>query len=143
MACNFTKSNIPPWVFFTFFKLYKWYQMAQNITYIQYWKQQRSCKTLTYIRLSYFGSLESFYIPWKYQIFRCFQEVYKETDDIKVVNTDLCLDVLHYCHSPWKQKKQRFKKQGFPNLFMVEKWNIRMKWIIGMKLSLFLFCGPC
>ena len=27
------KSNIPPWVFFTFFKLYKWYQIAQNITY--------------------------------------------------------------------------------------------------------------
>ena len=26
--CNFTKSNTPPWVFFTFFKLYKWYQIA-------------------------------------------------------------------------------------------------------------------
>ena len=31
-ACNFTKSNIPPWVFFTFFKLYNWYQIAQRIT---------------------------------------------------------------------------------------------------------------
>ena len=30
--CNFTKINIPPWVFFTFFKLYKWYQIAQHIT---------------------------------------------------------------------------------------------------------------
>ena len=27
---NFTKSNIPPWVFFTFIKLYKWYQVAQH-----------------------------------------------------------------------------------------------------------------
>ena len=27
----FTKSNIPPWVFFLFFKLYKWYQIAQDI----------------------------------------------------------------------------------------------------------------
>ena len=27
-ACNFIKSNTPPWVFFTFIKLYKWYQMA-------------------------------------------------------------------------------------------------------------------
>ena len=27
------KSNAPPWVFFTFFKLYKWYQIAQRITY--------------------------------------------------------------------------------------------------------------
>ena len=31
-ACNFTKSNTPPWVFFTFFKLYKWHQIAQRIT---------------------------------------------------------------------------------------------------------------
>ena len=30
---NFTKSNTPPWVFFTFFKLYEWYQIAQHITY--------------------------------------------------------------------------------------------------------------
>ena len=31
-AWNFTKGNTPPWVFFTFFKLKKWYQIAQNIT---------------------------------------------------------------------------------------------------------------
>ena len=30
-ACNFTKINTPPWVFFTFFKLYKWCQIAQRI----------------------------------------------------------------------------------------------------------------
>ena len=29
----FTKSNTPPWVFFTFFKLYRWYQIAQRITF--------------------------------------------------------------------------------------------------------------
>ena len=28
-----TKINTPPWVFLTFFKLYKWYQIAQRITY--------------------------------------------------------------------------------------------------------------
>ena len=27
----FTKSNTPSWVFFTFLKLYKWYQIAQRI----------------------------------------------------------------------------------------------------------------
>ena len=32
-ACNFTKSNNPPWVFFTFFKLCNWYQIAQRITF--------------------------------------------------------------------------------------------------------------
>ena len=33
-ASNFTKSNTPPWVFFTFFILYKWYQIAQRITFL-------------------------------------------------------------------------------------------------------------
>ena len=32
-ACNFTKSNTAPWVFFTFLKLQKWYHIAQRITY--------------------------------------------------------------------------------------------------------------
>ena len=32
-ASNFTESNTPPWVFVMFFKLYKWYQMAQGISY--------------------------------------------------------------------------------------------------------------
>ena len=32
----FSKSNTPPWVFFTFLKLYKWYQIMQRITY---WRQ--------------------------------------------------------------------------------------------------------
>ena len=31
-VCNFTKSTTPPCVFFTFLKLYKWYQIAQTIT---------------------------------------------------------------------------------------------------------------
>ena len=31
-ACHFAKINTPPWVFFRFFNLYKWYQIAQRIT---------------------------------------------------------------------------------------------------------------
>ena len=27
-AWNFTKSNTAPWIYFTFFKLYKWYQIV-------------------------------------------------------------------------------------------------------------------
>ena len=40
LACNFTKSNTPPWVFFAFLKLYKWYQIAQIITYMIYFVQK-------------------------------------------------------------------------------------------------------
>ena len=32
-ACNSTKSNILPFLFFTFKELYKWYQMAESITF--------------------------------------------------------------------------------------------------------------
>ena len=32
-ACNIAKSNTPPWLFFTFLKLYKWYKIAQSIAY--------------------------------------------------------------------------------------------------------------
>ena len=31
-ACNFTKSNSPLWVFLMFFKLHKWYQIAQSVS---------------------------------------------------------------------------------------------------------------
>ena len=31
-ACTFTQSNTPPWVFFAFFKLQKWYQIAQSVS---------------------------------------------------------------------------------------------------------------
>ena len=31
-SLSFTESNTPPWVFFTFFELHKWYQIAQHIT---------------------------------------------------------------------------------------------------------------
>ena len=33
-VADFTKSNNHPWVFFTFLKLYKWYQIAQRTKYI-------------------------------------------------------------------------------------------------------------
>ena len=33
VAYNFTKCIILPWVVFTIFKLYKWYQIAQSVTY--------------------------------------------------------------------------------------------------------------
>ena len=29
-------NNTPPWVFFRFFKLYRWYQIAQRITYMSF-----------------------------------------------------------------------------------------------------------
>ena len=35
-AFNVTKSNTHPWVFSTFFKLYKWYQVAQSIKNVCY-----------------------------------------------------------------------------------------------------------
>ena len=52
-ACNVTKINTLPWVFFTFFKLHKSYQIAQRITYVKL--------------LTHFMPLVSFYALWKHQ----------------------------------------------------------------------------
>ena len=32
VAGNFTKTSCPLWMFFTFFNLYKWYQIAQSVS---------------------------------------------------------------------------------------------------------------
>ena len=34
LVCNFNKRDIPPWVFFTFLKLYKWYHTALWALYV-------------------------------------------------------------------------------------------------------------
>ena len=35
-SSKFTTSNTPPWMFFTFFKLHKWYQIGQSVSnYLQ------------------------------------------------------------------------------------------------------------
>ena len=48
--CSFTKSNSTPWVFFTFFNLYNWYQIAQSIIF----------------NWNHFSSMFHFYYtPWK------------------------------------------------------------------------------
>ena len=33
ISLHFTKSDTPPWAFFTFLKLYKWYRIAQSISF--------------------------------------------------------------------------------------------------------------
>ena len=49
-ACHFTKTDTLTWMFFTFFKLYKFYQIAQSIIYheslrvlwdVQIWAQTK------------------------------------------------------------------------------------------------------
>ena len=34
-AINFIKGNTPPWMLFTFFKLYRCYQIAQSVSFLQ------------------------------------------------------------------------------------------------------------
>ena len=66
-ACNFTKSNTPPWLFFMFFKLYKRYQIAQRITYIDLGKSAQSIILLkVYEREMYCTSLLAFewHLEW-------------------------------------------------------------------------------
>ena len=43
LQAYFTKSNTPSWVFLTFFKLYKWYQIVQRITYNEIFMINSKC----------------------------------------------------------------------------------------------------
>ena len=55
VAGNFTKISTLSWVFFTFFKLYKWYQTAQRTTYILSYVWVRSSNKMIpiyFLRLS-------------------------------------------------------------------------------------------
>ena len=52
LACKFTKSNTPRWVFFTFFKLYEWYQIPQRITDNRL-QQRRSQNPIKRLRQSF------------------------------------------------------------------------------------------
>ena len=51
-ACNFFKINAPPWVFFSFFKLYKWYEIAQSVSINFFGK-----KVMPHSLFSYFFTL--------------------------------------------------------------------------------------
>ena len=55
-AYNFTKSSTSPWVFFTFFKLRRQYQIAQSITYLL------SRNTLKASRVRYLDYQFDFYL---------------------------------------------------------------------------------
>ena len=54
-ACNFTNNNTLPWVLCTFFKLHKWYQIAERITYVEqgtlFWNIQENTTYYLWIKI--------------------------------------------------------------------------------------------
>lgn len=51
--------NTPPWVFLTFIKLYKWYKIAQGITYVCIYILKWNKKVALY----FFGTQIEFHAP--------------------------------------------------------------------------------
>ena len=41
--CYFEESNTSPWVFFMFFKLHKWYQITQSVSYTNFEEKNKTC----------------------------------------------------------------------------------------------------
>ena len=102
-VAGFTKSNTPLWVFFTFFNLYKWYQIAQNILYLDCDAQPRlpSCKEKSGERKRGLKSqpLCSFFVvKWKY-----FMTSEKEAS----VNVSVGLDPFSVNHAAYLSRKQQ------------------------------------
>ena len=70
-ACNFTKINTPPWVFSTFFKLYKWYQITQCTTYLLQPNLLRSKQNfMKIIHQMYNSTLAPYLCKSKYRSYR-------------------------------------------------------------------------
>lgn len=43
LVSNFTKNNTPPWALFRYFKIYKWYEIAQSISNTIGWVLKNLC----------------------------------------------------------------------------------------------------
>ena len=50
-----SKSNSPPWVFFTVFKLYEWYQIAQSIIYKSHYNMEKAFIIFLVMPVSHIG----------------------------------------------------------------------------------------
>ena len=54
VAPNKVLEQVLPWVFFTFFKLHKWYQIAQRISYKHFSCGQTSCCISVFLLIEFF-----------------------------------------------------------------------------------------
>ena len=74
-ACNFTKINTPPWVFFTCFKLYKCCQIAQRTTialelfFDVHWGSFKSCWNALDVQKNILSTITHIYFFWLIKIF--------------------------------------------------------------------------
>ena len=67
-ACNFTKINTPPWVFFMFLKLYKWYQIALFTVLFRY-SQPYERNVRRYDRLkALMSNTKTSYLFWRFLV---------------------------------------------------------------------------
>ena len=62
-VAGFTKSNTLPWVFFTFFKLHKWYQIAESITL--YYRNALNKQTLIIMKFIRYNDYSKIFINKK------------------------------------------------------------------------------
>ena len=63
-TCDFTKSNTRPWVFFSFFKLYNWYQIAQSLSFLMFFPAVKAHGSHT-IRFNLVAITHLYYVQFK------------------------------------------------------------------------------
>ena len=61
---NFSKSNTSPWVFFTVFKLYIWYQIARSVSY-EYYMNMRTKFQRFALKVQYANTKSSTMTPFQ------------------------------------------------------------------------------
>ena len=56
---NFIKSSNPPWVTFTFLKLYKWYQIVERITYVHFQRNENKTVDAITVYITFWDSFKA------------------------------------------------------------------------------------
>ena len=84
-----TKSKTPPWVFFTFFKLYKWYQTAQPITLILHFYLNSNTKIFDLTTFHCACKVQHFHSPCLIWLLANLKHRYNKFKEKKVLKTIL------------------------------------------------------
>ena len=144
-TCKFTKINIPRWAFFTFFKLYKWYQIAQHIAYFIFKVD------LTQILLSRFP-VNIFIHFTNLEVSGCFQQYFHLIacpDQMSIISFNFPVDkgrrlnvhkTFRRCHGRLLNVLCTFNLHSLCAVFLLRRHVLRLHSLISYYCLFSLFC---
>ena len=131
-TCNFTKSSTPPWMFFTIFKLYKWYQISPSISYMQ----QKFSKTSPTANI-WWNPLHAIFRIWVPELFYAFIENLVKPWAGKTKSQKKCMkDIGGNGHKKRKLKSVKFSFWSYMDVVSYLKIRILKFLFIHQRINL-------